>query len=61
MAMIITPTRKKTPTAALEIIHDFLPIELTLQKTALRPRTHGVKKVPESHKFDSNLAQNPLF
>ena len=27
----------------------------------LRPRTHGVKKVPESHKFDSNLAQNPLF
>ena len=27
----------------------------------LRPRTHGVKKVPESQKFESNLAQNPLF
>ena len=27
----------------------------------LRPRTHAVKKVPESHKFDSNLTQNPLF
>ena len=29
-------------------------------KVWLRHRTHGVKKVPESHKFDSNLAQNPL-
>ena len=27
----------------------------------LRPRTHGVKKVPESLKFESNLTQNPLF
>ena len=27
----------------------------------LRPRTHGVKKMPESHKFESNLTQNQLF
>ena len=27
----------------------------------LRPRTHGVKKVPESHKFESNLTQSPRF
>ena len=26
-----------------------------------RPRTHGVKKVPEFHKFESNLALSPLY
>ena len=37
-------------------------VELTrLHPFFLRPRTHGVKRVPESHKFESNLAQNPLF
>ena len=28
---------------------------------SVRPRTHAVKKVPGSHKFYSNLTQNPLF
>ena len=32
-----------------------------LVPVVVRPRTHGVKKVPESHKFESNLAQNPQF
>ena len=34
-AMMLTPTRKNAPTAALEIIHNLIPLELALQKTAL--------------------------
>ena len=34
-AMTLTPTRKNAPTSALEIIHDLIPLELALQKTAL--------------------------
>ena len=34
-AMMLTPTRKNAPTAALEIIHDLIPLELALQETAL--------------------------
>ena len=30
-------------------------------RNLVRARTHGVKKVPESYKFESNLPQNPLF
>ena len=33
-AMILTPTRKNAPTAALKIIHDLIPLELALQETA---------------------------
>ena len=33
--MMLTPTRKNAPTAALEIIHDIMPLELALQETAL--------------------------
>ena len=41
-------------------ILQFTMIELD-RFSLVRPRTHGLKKVPEYHKFDSNLAQNPLF
>ena len=34
-SMMLTPTRKNAPTAALEIIHDLIPLELALQETAL--------------------------
>ena len=34
-AMMLTPTRKNAPTAALEIIHDLIPLEYALQETAL--------------------------
>ena len=34
-AMMLTPTRKNAPTAALEIIHDLIPLELALKETAL--------------------------
>ena len=33
--MMLTPTRKNAPTAALEIIHDLIPLEYALQETAL--------------------------
>ena len=35
-AMMLTPTRKKAPTAALEIIHDLMPLELFIEENALR-------------------------
>ena len=34
-AMMLTPTRKNVPTAALDIIHDLIPLELALQESAL--------------------------
>ena len=34
-ALMLTPTHKKAPTAALEIIHDIMPLELSLQETAV--------------------------
>ena len=34
-AMMLTPTRKNAPTAALEIIHELIPQELALRETAL--------------------------
>ena len=33
--MMLTTTRKKAPTAALEIIHDLILLELALQETGL--------------------------
>ena len=33
-AMMLTPTRKNAPTVSLEIMNDFIPLELALQETA---------------------------
>ena len=35
VAMMLTPTRKTAPTAALEINHDLIPLEFALQETAM--------------------------
>ena len=46
-AMMLTPTRKNAPTAALEIIHDLMPLELALQETALNAY-HRLKLMPQA-------------
>ena len=32
--MMLTPTQKYAPTAAHEVIHDIIPIELAIQETS---------------------------
>ena len=51
-AMMLTPTRKNAPTAALEIIHDLIPLELALQETALNAY-HRLKLMPQASWTDN--------
>ena len=55
-AMMLTPTRKNAPTAALEIIHDLIPLELALQETALNAN-HRLKLATHAS-WTNNKAKN---
>ena len=54
--MMLTPTRKNAPTAALEIIHDLIPLELALQETALNAY-HRLKLMRQAT-WTGNKAKN---
>ena len=59
MAMMLTPTRKKTPTASLEIIHDLPPLELHIQETAMR--TYCRLNLHEQSNWTIKRAKNKSF
>ena len=56
-AMMLTPTRKNAPTAALEIIHDLAPLELVLQETALNAY-HRLQLMPQAN-WTKQKTKNP--
>ena len=58
-AMMLTPTRKNAPTAALEIIHDLIPLELALQETALNTY-YRLKLVTQSTWTDKKAKNQSL-
>ena len=59
-AMLLTPTRKKAPTAELEIIHDIMPLELALQEAALNTFTRlRLNYKSKSYKTPKNLSLVP--
>ena len=58
-AMMSTPTRKNAPTAALEIIHDLIPLELALQETALNTY-YTLKLVTQSTWTDKKAKKQSL-
>ena len=49
ISLLMCPMRQKTPTAGLEVIFDFPPIDLVVRETALksflRVQTHSKKKM----------------
>ena len=55
-AMMLTPTRKNAPTAALEIIHDLIPLELALHEIALNAY-HRLKLMTQAS-WVNNKAKN---
>ena len=55
--MILTHTRKNAPTAALEIIHDLIPLELALQETALNAY-HRLKLMTQAYWTNNKVNKN---
>ena len=55
-AMMLTPTRKNAPMAALEIIHDLIPLELALKETALN--TYHRLKLMTQASWTNNKIKN---
>ena len=52
---MLTPThRKNAPTAALEIIHDLIPLILALQETALNVY-HRLKLMTQASRTDNKV------
>ena len=59
-AMMLTPTRKNAPTAALEIIHDLIQLELALQETALNAY-HRMKLMTQASWTNNKVKNHSLI
>ena len=57
---MLTPTRKNAPIAALEIIHDLIPLELALQETALNAY-HRLKLMTQASWTNNKVKNHSLF
>ena len=58
--MMLTPTRKNAPTAASEIIHDLIPLELALQETAPNAY-HRLKLMTQASWTNNHVKKHSLI
>ena len=59
-AMMLTPTRKNAPTAALEIIHELIPLELALQETTINAY-HTLKLITQASWTNNKVKKTSLI